>query len=134
MFEPLGHLRGEVVDTESAAHHQATLVQDGHSKREDTMSRRCELTGTGPIVGNIVSHSNTKTKRRYLPNLQDVTLASDALGRAFRLRITMATLRSVDHNGGLDGYIVKIDETKMSDRARKVRKEIKSKLAELAAA
>jgi large subunit ribosomal protein L28 len=98
------------------------------------MSRRCELTGTGPIVGNIVSHSNVKTKRRYLPNLQDVTLASESLGRAFRLRITMATLRSVDHNGGLDGYIVKIDESKMSDRARRIRKEIKSKLAELAAA
>jgi large subunit ribosomal protein L28 len=98
------------------------------------MSRRCELTGTGPMVGNIVSHSNTKTKRRYLPNLQDVTLASDALGRAFKLRITMAALRSVDHNGGLDGFIVKIDETKMSDRARKIRRDIKAKLAEAAAA
>jgi large subunit ribosomal protein L28 len=97
------------------------------------MSRRCELTGTGPMVGNIVSHSNTKTKRRYLPNLQDVTLASDALGRAFKLRITMAALRSVDHNGGLDGFIVKIDETKMSDRARKIRRDIKAKLAEAAA-
>ncbi|OYU75614.1 MAG: 50S ribosomal protein L28 [Alphaproteobacteria bacterium PA3] len=98
------------------------------------MSRRCELTGTGPMVGNIVSHSNIKTKRRYLPNLQDVTLASDALGRAFKLRITMAALRSVDHNGGLDGFIVKIDETKMSDRARKIRRDIKAKLAETAAA
>lgn len=98
------------------------------------MSRRCELTGTGPMVGNLVSHSNVKTKRRYLPNLQDVTLASDALGRAFRLRITAATLRSVDHNGGLDGFIVKIDETKMSDRARKIRREIKAKLAAPAAA
>jgi large subunit ribosomal protein L28 len=86
------------------------------------------------MVGNIVSHSNTKTKRRYLPNLQDVTLASDALGRAFKLRITMAALRSVDHNGGLDGFIVKIDETKMSDRARKIRRDIKAKLAEAAAA
>jgi large subunit ribosomal protein L28 len=85
------------------------------------------------MVGNIVSHSNTKTKRRYLPNLQDVTLASDALGRAFKLRITMAALRSVDHNGGLDGFIVKIDETKMSDRARKIRRDIKAKLAEAAA-
>ena len=98
------------------------------------MSRRCELTGTGPMVGHIVSHSNIKTKRRYLPNLQDVTMASDALGRAFKLRITMAALRSVDHNGGLDGYIVKIDETKMSDRARKIRRDIKAKLAEQAAA
>jgi large subunit ribosomal protein L28 len=109
-------------------------VLDGPNEREITMSRRCELTGTGPIVGNIVSHSNVKTKRRYLPNLQDVTLASEVLGRGFRLRITMATLRSVDHNGGLDGYIVKIDESKMSDRARKIRKEVKAKLAELAAA
>ncbi|GIU67027.1 50S ribosomal protein L28 [Candidatus Phycosocius spiralis] len=98
------------------------------------MSRRCELTGTGPMVGNIVSHSNTKTKRRYLPNLQEVTLASEALGRAFKLRITMAALRSVDHNGGLDGFIVKMDETKMSDRARKIRRDIKAKLAEAAAA
>jgi large subunit ribosomal protein L28 len=86
------------------------------------------------MVGHIVSHSNIKTKRRYLPNLQDVTLASDALGRAFKLRITMAALRSVDHNGGLDGFIVKIDETKMSDRARKIRRDIKAKLAEAAAA
>jgi large subunit ribosomal protein L28 len=86
------------------------------------------------MVGHIVSHSNIKTKRRYLPNLQDVTLASDALGRAFKLRITMAALRSVDHNGGLDGFIVKIDETKMSDRARKIRRDIKAKLAEQAAA
>ncbi|CAN1504300.1 MAG: hypothetical protein RL230_2252 [Pseudomonadota bacterium] len=86
------------------------------------------------MVGHIVSHSNIKTKRRYLPNLQDVTLASDALGRAFKLRITMAALRSVDHNGGLDGFIVKIDETKMSDRARKIRRDIKAKLAETAAA
>jgi large subunit ribosomal protein L28 len=86
------------------------------------------------MVGHIVSHSNIKTKRRYLPNLQDVTLASEALGRAFKLRITMAALRSVDHNGGLDGFIVKIDETKMSDRARKIRRDIKAKLAETAAA
>jgi large subunit ribosomal protein L28 len=97
------------------------------------MSRRCELTGVGPMVGNLVSHSNVKTKRRYLPNLQDVTLASDALGRAFKLRITAATLRSVDHNGGLDGFIVKADEAKMSDRAKKIRREVRAKLAGAAA-
>jgi large subunit ribosomal protein L28 len=98
------------------------------------MSRRCELTGTGPMVGNRVSHSNIKTKRRYLPNLCDVTLASDVLGTGFRLRITAAALRSVDHNGGLDNFIVKFDEEKMSDRARKIRRQIKAKLAETAAA
>ena len=93
------------------------------------MSRRCELTGVGPMVGHLVSHSNIKTKRRYLPNLQDVTLASDALGQGFRLRIAVAALRSVDHNGGLDAFIIKSDPTKMSDRARKIRSKIKAKLA-----
>ncbi|KAF0114357.1 MAG: large subunit ribosomal protein L28 [Hyphomonadaceae bacterium] len=93
------------------------------------MSRRCELTGVGPMVGHIVSHSNVKTKRRYLPNLQDVTLASDALAQGFRLRIAVAALRSVDHNGGLDNFILKADENKMSDRARKIRSKIKTALA-----
>jgi large subunit ribosomal protein L28 len=86
------------------------------------------------MVGHRVSHSNIKTKRRYLPNLCDVTLASDALGTGFRLRITAAALRSVDHNGGLDNFIIKMDEDKMSDRARKLRRQIKAKLAETAAA
>ncbi len=98
------------------------------------MSRRCELTGVGPMVGNLVSHSNVKTKRRYLPNLQDVTLASDALGQGFRLRIAVSALRSVDHNGGLDNFILKTDPTKMSDRAKKIRSKIKAKLAEAVAA
>lgn len=93
------------------------------------MSRRCELTGVGPMVGHIVSHSNIKTKRRYLPNLQDVTLASDALGQGFRLRIAVSALRSVDHNGGLDHFILKADPNKMSDRAKKLRSKIKAKLA-----
>ncbi len=98
------------------------------------MSRRCELTGIGPMVGNLVSHSNIKTKRRYLPNLQDVTLASDALNQAFRLRIAAAALRTVDHVGGLDAFLLKADETKMSDRARRIRRTVKAKLAEAAAA
>jgi large subunit ribosomal protein L28 len=98
------------------------------------MSRRCELTGVGPMVGHIVSHSNIKTKRRYLPNLQDVTLASDALGQGFRLRIAVSALRSVDHNGGLDAFILKSDPLKMSDRARKLRSKIKAKLAAAVAA
>ena len=70
------------------------------------MSRRCELSGTGPMVGHKVSHSNIKTKRRYEPNLVNVTLASDSLKRGFRLRITAAALRSVDHRGGLDAYLL----------------------------
>jgi len=98
------------------------------------MSRKCELTGTGPIVGHKVSHSNIKTKREFQPNLVDVTLASDALGRAFKLRITAAALRSVDHRGGLDAYLLKASEDELSTRAAKIRRDVKKKLAETAAA
>jgi large subunit ribosomal protein L28 len=93
------------------------------------MSRRCELTGIGAQVGHWVSHSNIKTKRRFNPNLQPVTLASDTLGRAFRLRITAAALRSVDHVGGLDAFLLKAGEETLSDRARKIRRDVKAKLA-----
>ena len=70
------------------------------------MSRRCELTGKGPMVGNNVSHANNKTKRRFLPNLNDVTLQSETLGRGVKLRISASALRSVDHRGGLADYAV----------------------------
>jgi large subunit ribosomal protein L28 len=92
------------------------------------MSRRCELTGTGPMVGNNVSHANNKTKRRFLPNLQEVTLISDALGRPFKFRITNAALRSVDHRGGLDAFLAKAKDDTLSADALKVKKEI-AKLA-----
>ncbi len=88
------------------------------------MSRRCELTGKGPMVGNNSSHANNKTKRRYLPNLNDVTLQSETLGRGIKLRITAAALRSVDHRGGLDGFLAKAKDAELSDRALKVKKEI----------
>ena len=71
------------------------------------MSRRCELTGKGALVGHTVSHSNIKTKRRFLPNLVNVTLRSEALGRAVRLRISANALKSVDHRGGLDAFLLK---------------------------
>jgi large subunit ribosomal protein L28 len=98
------------------------------------MSRQCELTGVRRQIGHYVSHSNIKTKREYKPNLQDVTLASDALGRSFRLRITAAALRSVDHNGGLDAFLLKAGEDVLSLRAVKIRRELKKKLAEEATA
>ena len=88
------------------------------------MSRRCELTGKGPLVGNNVSHSNRKTKRRYLPNLNDVTLISDALGQSFRLRISTAALRTVDHRGGLDAYLVKARDAELSAGALKIKKDV----------
>lgn len=98
------------------------------------MSRRCELTGVNRQIGHKVSHSNIKTKREFKPNLLDVTLASEALGRNFKLRITAAALRSVDHRGGLDGYLLKASEDELSARAAKIRRDVKKKLSEAAAA
>jgi large subunit ribosomal protein L28 len=78
------------------------------------MSRRCELTAKGPQVGHKVSHSNIKTKRRFLPNLVNVTFLSDALGRAVRLRVSTNALKSVDHRGGLDAFLLKARDTELS--------------------
>ncbi len=88
------------------------------------MSRRCELTGKGPMTGNNVSHANNKTKRRFLPNLQDVSLQSEVLGRTFKLRISSAALRTVDHRGGLDAFMAKAKDAELSDGALKIKKEI----------
>lgn len=98
------------------------------------MSRRCELTGVNRQIGHKVSHSNIKTKRSFEPNLVNVTLTSDALGRAYKLRITAAALRTVDHRGGLDGFLLKAKAAELSDRAGKIRRDVKKKLAETAAA
>ena len=88
------------------------------------MSRRCELTGKGPMVGNNVSHANNKTKRRFLPNLNDVSLMSETLGRTVKLRVSSAALRTVDHRGGLDGFLAVAKDAELSDTARKVKREI----------
>ncbi len=88
------------------------------------MSRVCELTGKGPMSGNKVSHANNKTRRRFLPNLNEVTLLSDALGQSFKLRISAAGIRSVDHRGGLDAYLAKARDEELSSRALKIKKDI----------
>ena len=88
------------------------------------MSRRCELTGKGPMSGNNVSHANNRTRRRFLPNLQEVSLMSDALGRSFRLRISNHALRSVDHRGGFDAFLAKARDAELLDDALKIKKEI----------
>ena len=93
------------------------------------MSRRCELSGKGVLSGNRVSHSNIKTRRRYLPNLSPVSLDSETLGRSFRFRIATSTLRSVDHRGGLDAYLAKARDEDLSPSALKVKKEIAKALA-----
>jgi large subunit ribosomal protein L28 len=88
------------------------------------MSRVCELTGKGPMTGNNVSHANNKTKRRFLPNLNEVTLGSETLDRSFKLRISAAALRSVDHRGGLDAFLAKAKDEELSSKALKIKKEI----------
>lgn len=94
------------------------------------MSRRCELTGKGVLVGHKVSHSNIKTKRRFLPNLVNVTMQSEALKQDVRLRVSTNALKSVDHNGGLDAFLMKARDTNLSSRALLLKKKIKKKLAE----
>ena len=88
------------------------------------MSRVCELTGKGPMSGNNVSHANNRTRRRFLPNLNDVTLLSEKLNRGYSLRISAAALRSVDHRGGLDAFLAKAKDSELSDRALKIKREI----------
>ncbi|AWN35495.1 50S ribosomal protein L28 [Methylobacterium radiodurans] len=94
------------------------------------MARRCELTGKAVQVGHLVSHSNRKTKTRFLPNLCNVTLQSDALNKSVRLRITAHALRSVEHRGGLDAFLIKAGETDLSQTAKLLKREIHKKLAE----
>ena len=89
------------------------------------MSKRCEITGVGAQSGNNVSHSKRKTRRVFQPNLQRVSLISNALGQTVNLKITAATLRSVDHNGGLDGFLLKTADSKLTTLAAKLKKKIK---------
>lgn len=92
------------------------------------MARRCELTGKGALVGHKVSHSNRKTKRRFLPNLVNVTLMSDALSRSVRLRVSANGLRTVEHRGGLDAFLLKAGEAELSPTALGLKREITKKL------
>ena len=98
------------------------------------MSRVCELTGKGRQVGNNVSHANNKTKRTFLPNLQNVTLLSDTLERSIKLRVSTHGLRSVEHNGGLDNWLVKTSDEKLSLKARRLKRDVVKKRAAATAA
>ncbi|WP_025898084.1 50S ribosomal protein L28 [Sneathiella glossodoripedis] len=89
------------------------------------MARRCELTGKGVQAGNNVSHAHNKSRRRFLPNVQDVRLMSEALGRSFNLKVSAAALRSVEHNGGLDNFLLKARDENLSLQARRVKREVK---------
>jgi large subunit ribosomal protein L28 len=124
------------LDAFDTGHYTSALrfhVPRGQARAGDfqrcAMSRRCELTGKGPQTGHKVSHSNIKTKRRFLPNLLNVTLISDALGRSVRLRISANALKSVDHRGGLDAFLIKAREAELSKRALDLKRQIGKKLA-----
>ena len=93
------------------------------------MARRCELTGKGVLRGHNVSHANNKTRRTFEPNLCQVTLTSDALGQSFRLRVTAHALRTVDHRGGLDAFLLKQDNETLSEKALKIKRALQKHLA-----
>jgi large subunit ribosomal protein L28 len=100
-----------------------------HETRGFPMSRRCELTGKSAQVGHKVSHSNIKTKRRFLPNLLNVTVISDALGRSVRLRISANALKTIDHRGGLDAFLIKAHNDELSTKALDLKRQVQKKLA-----
>ena len=93
------------------------------------MARRCELTGKGVMTGNTVSHALNRTRRRFLPNLLNVTLISDVLGRSVKLRISANALRTVEHRGGLDAFLLKAKDDELSDNARKLKHEVRAAFA-----
>jgi large subunit ribosomal protein L28 len=106
---------------------RATETRDGRGFF--AMSRRCELTAKGPMVGHKVSHSNIKTKRRFLPNLCNVTFISDSLGRNVRLRVSTNAIKSVDHRGGLDAFLIKAKAAELSPKALELKRQIEKKAA-----
>lgn len=93
------------------------------------MSRRCELTGKAVQTGHNVSHANNKTKRRFLPNLCAVTLISDVLNERVRLRVSAAALRTIEHRGGLDAFLVKASADELSERAGLLKRRVVRALA-----
>ena len=93
------------------------------------MSRRCDLTGKTAQVGHKVSHSNRKTKRRFLPNLLRVTMISDELGRSVKLRVSANALKTVDHRGGLDAFLLKAKDDELSEKALELKRQVRKKRA-----
>lgn len=121
----------EILDPRRAREQRACMA--GMEEDFPIMSRRCELTAKAPLVGHKVSHSNIKTKRRFLPNLCNVTFMSDALGRNVRLRVSTNALKSVDHNGGLDKYLLKARAANLSPKALELKRQIEKKVSGAAA-
>ena len=97
------------------------------------MARRCQMTGKGVMTGNNVSHANNRTRRRFLPNIQETSLLSDALGRMIRLKLSTSAIRTIEHNGGLDAFLVKAKPADLSLEARRLKKQIEKAQARAAA-
>lgn len=93
------------------------------------MSRRCGITGKGVLTGNNVSHANNRSRRRFLPNIQDASILSDALGKPIRLKLSTRAIRSIEHNGGLDAYLLKTSNLKLTDEAVRLKRKIKKAVA-----
>jgi len=93
------------------------------------MARRCDLTGKGVLSGNNVSHANNRTRRRFLPNLQETSLLSDALGRMVRLRLSTRAIRTVEHKGGLDAFLLGTPDAKLPDDAVRLKRKVRKAVA-----
>jgi large subunit ribosomal protein L28 len=97
------------------------------------MARRCGITGKGVMAGNNVSHANNRSRRRFLPNIQDASLMSEALGKAVRLKLSTRAIRSIEHNGGLDSYLLTTSDRKLTDEAVRLKRRIRKAAAAAAA-
>lgn len=93
------------------------------------MAKKCEISGTGVMSGNNVSHANNRTRRRFLPNLQIVSLLSEALGKVYKMRICTSTLRTIEHKGGLDAFLMSTPDSKLTAEARKIKKIVAEKVS-----
>ena len=89
------------------------------------MARRCDVTGKGVMAGNNVSHANNRNRRRFLPNVQRTSMLSDALGREVTLKVATSTIRTIEKNGGLDSYLLGTSDTKLTDEARRLKRQIR---------
>jgi large subunit ribosomal protein L28 len=98
------------------------------------MARRCAITGKGVLTGNNVSHSNNRTRRRFLPNLQETSVLSDALGQTVRLRVSVQGLKTIEHNGGIDAFLMSVCNAKLSDEARRLKRRIQRAISSKQAA
>ena len=98
------------------------------------MSRRCLISGKGVLTGNNVSHANNKTRRRFLPNLQDASLLSDALNQRVRLRVTTRGLKTIEINGGIDAYLLSVNDSKLSEEALSLKRRVQRALEKKSAA